>query len=305
MVSRPIDSPCSSGSDLQSSHCTLDEAFEDLDWETEKGLEAVACDTEGFLPPKVMVRTGHPSAAPAGLGRAFFFLQEPHCFCRGVTQPLQGLGWFLTGLHCGLPGGIIPPHCWGWGLTSQGFLPPLSAEVAGPFLTRSLCCSQLISSKVPKAEYIPTIIRRDDPSIIPILYVSARPAPPIPQCWVGVLPERDSDSGVACVCPRTMSTRPSRTSWVCALHPHHLLGVGGSWGSVQAVGSTGGQRSHPSFSRGDREEAEHLPQGCQDLEDAHILPGGAKRFPAGEGGGCHLVYVYRGSSEWTPHVCSL
>lgn len=31
---------------------------------------------------------------------------------------------------------------------------------------------QLISSKVPKAEYVPTIIRRDDPSIIPILYVS-------------------------------------------------------------------------------------------------------------------------------------
>uniref|UniRef100_A0A3P8UQJ1 NMDA receptor synaptonuclear signaling and neuronal migration factor n=1 Tax=Cynoglossus semilaevis TaxID=244447 RepID=A0A3P8UQJ1_CYNSE len=29
----------------------------------------------------------------------------------------------------------------------------------------------LISSKVPKAEYVPTIIRRDDPSIIPILYV--------------------------------------------------------------------------------------------------------------------------------------
>uniref|UniRef100_A0A7N5P6P0 NMDA receptor synaptonuclear signaling and neuronal migration factor n=1 Tax=Ailuropoda melanoleuca TaxID=9646 RepID=A0A7N5P6P0_AILME len=69
-------------SDLQSSHCTLGEAFEDLDWETEKGLEAVACDTVGFVPPKVM----------------------------------------------------------------------------------------LISSKVPKAEYIPTIIRRDDPSIIPILY---------------------------------------------------------------------------------------------------------------------------------------
>ncbi|XP_026345586.1 NMDA receptor synaptonuclear signaling and neuronal migration factor isoform X3 [Ursus americanus] len=69
-------------SDLQSSHCTLGEAFEDLDWETEKGLEAVACDTAGFVPPKVM----------------------------------------------------------------------------------------LISSKVPKAEYIPTIIRRDDPSIIPILY---------------------------------------------------------------------------------------------------------------------------------------
>ncbi|XP_008290563.1 NMDA receptor synaptonuclear signaling and neuronal migration factor [Stegastes partitus] len=29
---------------------------------------------------------------------------------------------------------------------------------------------RLISSKVPKAEYVPTIIRRDDPSIIPILY---------------------------------------------------------------------------------------------------------------------------------------
>lgn len=34
---------------------------------------------------------------------------------------------------------------------------------------------QLISSKVPKAEYVPTIIRRDDPSIIPILYVSVTP----------------------------------------------------------------------------------------------------------------------------------
>lgn len=48
---------CPSGGDLQSSHCTLGEAFEDLDWEAEKGLEAVACDAEGFLPPKVMVRT--------------------------------------------------------------------------------------------------------------------------------------------------------------------------------------------------------------------------------------------------------
>lgn len=38
------------------------------------------------------------------------------------------------------------------------------------------CPPQLISSKVPKAEYIPTIIRRDDPSIIPILYVSALPS---------------------------------------------------------------------------------------------------------------------------------
>ncbi|XP_061055512.1 NMDA receptor synaptonuclear signaling and neuronal migration factor isoform X5 [Eubalaena glacialis] len=48
-------------SDLQSSHCTLGEAFEDLDWETERGLEAVACDTEGFVPPKVMGRPLHHS----------------------------------------------------------------------------------------------------------------------------------------------------------------------------------------------------------------------------------------------------
>ncbi|XP_058158782.1 NMDA receptor synaptonuclear signaling and neuronal migration factor isoform X2 [Dasypus novemcinctus] len=68
--------------DLQSSCCTLDDDCEDLDWEAEKGQEAAACGSEGFVPPKVM----------------------------------------------------------------------------------------LISSKVPKAEYIPTIIRRDDPSIIPILY---------------------------------------------------------------------------------------------------------------------------------------
>lgn len=38
---------------------------------------------------------------------------------------------------------------------------------------------QLISSKVPKAEYVPNIIRRDDPSIIPILYVSSSFISPI------------------------------------------------------------------------------------------------------------------------------
>lgn len=57
-VHSPGDPSCPSGSDLQSSHCTLGEGFEDLDWETEKGLEAVACDTVGFVPPKVMVRSG-------------------------------------------------------------------------------------------------------------------------------------------------------------------------------------------------------------------------------------------------------
>lgn len=112
---QPGGTSCPPGSDLQSSHCTLGEAFEDLDWETEKGLEAVACDTEGFVPPKVMVRPGAATAQWWGRG--------------GGLQDGQG------------------PEC--------------------------LPCPQLISSKVPKAEYIPTIIRRDDPAIIPILYVSA------------------------------------------------------------------------------------------------------------------------------------
>nr|XP_009939400.1 PREDICTED: NMDA receptor synaptonuclear signaling and neuronal migration factor [Opisthocomus hoazin] len=67
--------------DLQDSCGALDGDF-DLNWEAEKELEAMACDGEDFIPPKIM----------------------------------------------------------------------------------------LISSKVPKAEYVPTIIRRDDPSIIPILY---------------------------------------------------------------------------------------------------------------------------------------
>ncbi|XP_010769385.1 calcium/calmodulin-dependent protein kinase kinase 2-like, partial [Notothenia coriiceps] len=43
-----------------------------------------------------------------------------------------------------------------------------SLGAPGPTLTHEI--DELISSKVPKAEYVPTIIRRDDPSIIPILY---------------------------------------------------------------------------------------------------------------------------------------
>ncbi|XP_056396319.1 NMDA receptor synaptonuclear signaling and neuronal migration factor isoform X1 [Hyla sarda] len=68
--------------DLQTSCTALDEECEDLNWEVEREMEALSCEGEDFIPPKIM----------------------------------------------------------------------------------------LISSKVPKAEYIPTIIRRDDPSIIPILY---------------------------------------------------------------------------------------------------------------------------------------
>lgn len=127
------------GSDLQGSHCTLEEAFEDLDWEAEKGLEAVACSAEGFVPPKVMV--SQAEHAPGYWG-------------------WRGSGW--TAL------------CLALGSLGSGWLEPLTW----------VCLLQLISSKVPKAEYIPTIIRRDDPSIIPILYVSALPTvrrpPPLP-----------------------------------------------------------------------------------------------------------------------------
>lgn len=85
MVCSPDYPPCPSGSDLQSSHCTLGEAFEDLDWETEKGLEAVACDTEGFVPPKVMVRPGHPSASPASHGEGGpFSSRSPIVRCLGM-----------------------------------------------------------------------------------------------------------------------------------------------------------------------------------------------------------------------------
>ncbi|XP_017748659.1 NMDA receptor synaptonuclear signaling and neuronal migration factor isoform X2 [Rhinopithecus roxellana] len=148
-------------SDLQSSHCTLDEAFEDLDWDTEKGLEAVACDTEGFVPPKVMVRPS-PGSAPLHPSRTWPCPKSPacsawdhaafsSCLWEGVSQ----------GCTLGLPGSQKVAS---WGLPQPlGFwmgLGPLSSSLS----------PQLISSKVPKAEYIPTIIRRDDPSIIPILY---------------------------------------------------------------------------------------------------------------------------------------
>ncbi|XP_069789189.1 NMDA receptor synaptonuclear signaling and neuronal migration factor-like [Narcine bancroftii] len=68
--------------ELQSLCAALDDDFDNLSWESEKESELLSCDSEDFVPPKIM----------------------------------------------------------------------------------------LISSKVPKAEYIPTIIRRDDLSVIPILY---------------------------------------------------------------------------------------------------------------------------------------
>lgn len=72
------DSSCLLGSDLQSSHCTLDEACEDLDWDTEKGLEAMACETEGFLPPKVMVRPAPGCALMAFGWRPALSSDPPH-----------------------------------------------------------------------------------------------------------------------------------------------------------------------------------------------------------------------------------
>lgn len=161
VVHSPGDPSCPSGSDLQSSHCTLGEAFEDLDWETEKGLEAVACDTEGFVPPKVMVRSGRLYAIPI-----------PAC------PGLEGGGPFSSRSPMALPGDdAATTGCLAVGDNLMG--PPTARWLQGGWaLSSSPCCLQLISSKVPKAEYIPTIIRRDDPSIIPILYVSDPPPAP-------------------------------------------------------------------------------------------------------------------------------
>lgn len=154
---------------------------------------------------------------------------------------------------------------------------------------------QLISSKVPKAEYLPTIIRRDDPSIIPILYVSAaQPAAGRGAGGAGGLPGAGG---------------PSDTEWLLSVpgpRARNIRGHSGyvppAWGRIlgrgcrQAVGAEG-QRSHPLLSRGDREEAERLPQGGQDLEAADFLPGRALplRPRSGAGG-------WRLPGPW--HVCS-
>lgn len=48
-------SHCLAGHDLQDYCCALDDDF-DLNWEAEKELEAMACDGDNFIPPKIMVR---------------------------------------------------------------------------------------------------------------------------------------------------------------------------------------------------------------------------------------------------------
>lgn len=65
--------------------------------------------------------------------------------------------------------------------------------------------------------------------------------------------------------------------------PSDLRGAGGRVGG----GADGrwGQHSYPSLPRGDREEAEYLPQGGQNLEDADFLPGRAQPFLPGSGAG--------------------
>lgn len=115
MVLSSGDPSCPTGGDLQSSHCTLGEAFEDLDWETEKGLEAVACDTEGFVPPKVMVRPRGPNreggrspgASPAVGGGLCSGGGSPWASPRAAQQGGEG----LPGLHHGLlsHGGRLGP----------------------------------------------------------------------------------------------------------------------------------------------------------------------------------------------------
>lgn len=47
----------------------------DLNWEAEKELEAMACDGEDFIPPKIMVRVSEP---------AIFICLCPFCLLTAV-----------------------------------------------------------------------------------------------------------------------------------------------------------------------------------------------------------------------------
>lgn len=98
---------CPSGSDLQSSHCTLGEAFEDLDWETEKGLEAVACDTEGFLPPKVMVRTDWPLGFSSQSGQGGPLALGTRLSVSGIHAATGAAQEGGSGFSLGSPGGCL------------------------------------------------------------------------------------------------------------------------------------------------------------------------------------------------------
>lgn len=60
----PCNAPCVlAGHDLQDSCGTLDGDF-DLNWEAEKELEAMACDGDDFIPPKIMVRVSDSAVSP-------------------------------------------------------------------------------------------------------------------------------------------------------------------------------------------------------------------------------------------------
>lgn len=102
------------------------------------------------------------------------------CWVGGWERYGEGSLW-RRGLHPTKDHGEDPCHqLWNWKHIqniSDKFFTPMQPRVF-PFMCVS-CFSQLISSKVPKAEYVPNIIRRDDPSIIPILYVSSSFISPI------------------------------------------------------------------------------------------------------------------------------
>lgn len=113
-----------------------------------------------------------PSIKNSYLTRSTQFLHKVHT---GTQQPHMclcstGLYWLLLMFFLF----IVKQRCvYFWGpLNLIVSSPALSSLSSFPLSSRSILHLQLISSKVPKAEYVPTIIRRDDPSIIPILYVS-------------------------------------------------------------------------------------------------------------------------------------
>lgn len=83
----PCNAPCVlAGHDLQDSCGTLDGDF-DLNWEAEKELEAMACDGEDFIPPKIMVSiSSSGSACPFSAAKFRIFMG--HLFYRHCLRCL-------------------------------------------------------------------------------------------------------------------------------------------------------------------------------------------------------------------------
>ena len=180
---------------------------------------------------------------------------------------------------------------------SGGGAIPILCECSQPHLRVGWGCYPILCVSAP--------ISGSGGGAIPILYVGA--SSPI-SGRVGGAAERGSDLG-SCLPQDHEHATFEDILGMCPLTPLPSglgAGVGGAhrwWG----------QHSHPSLPRGDREEAEYLPQGGQNLEDADFLPGRAQPFLLGSGAGVEdatsrdvhvCVCVSWGNSGWTPPACS-